>query len=325
MLFATRRRRAECVTGQGDDVWAHVSAARAAHPCSSVACARLARGGADVRPVASRRTALRAGPRTPCFATRRVDGAQGRSAGRVGSFPPAPCLCRRAGGVEPGAVFVGGLFTRALQQASHPRMRASRHAVSRSRRSMRRSDARARRRGSSSRVTCVDRVRQLPDVASASMARMLAARQRSLGVRASHYPVRARPGGSVRRDRRQRQHRHAWLLRDDADPASRGPRLHRTGRAGAPLVAIVGEAAARRFWPGRIRSASGCRERRRSRAHRAGGRCRAGHRAIGALDFGAVPFVYLPTAATRRHRYDAGRAERRRPFGRRQVGARSPR
>ncbi len=67
--------------------------------------------------------------------------------GASARFAPAPCLCRGASRVESGAGRSSAACSCARCSRRARRMRASMRVVSRSRRSMRRSEARARRRG----------------------------------------------------------------------------------------------------------------------------------------------------------------------------------
>lgn len=141
----------------------------------------------------------------------------------------------------------------------------------------------------------VDRVRQLPGVESASMARMLPLATESMGLGLSLPGAVTQQGPSS-----AELAANGNVVMPDYFAAMRIPL--RAGRdfteqdaPGAPMVAIVGEAAARRFWPdqdpigkelvmdagtgsGVVLQVVGVAQDIRYRA----------------LDFGSVPFVYLP-------------------------------
>jgi predicted permease len=185
-------------------------------------------------------------------------------------------------------VVIGGLFTRALQQASSTDAGFDARGVEVAPIDLSLS-------GSKEANTVfvrdlLDRVRQSPGVAAASMTRMLPLASESLGWALALPGAPPRPGES------------------SADIAGNGNIVApgyfatmritlRAGRdftdqdvAGAPLVAIVGEAAAQRFWPDRdpIGQQLVVNE---ALVQVVGVAPDIKYRT---LDFGAVPYVYLP-------------------------------
>jgi predicted permease len=190
-------------------------------------------------------------------------------------------------------VFVGGLFTRALQQASSTNAGFDARGVE-----VAAIDATLGRDGdaTSPNITrdLLDRVRHIPGVASASMARMLPLANEAMGMGLSL------PGEVPRPDALAQTPGSGNIVAPGYFSMMRIPFV--AGRdftdqdaAGAPLVAIVGEAAARRFWPaedpiGKPLIVNG------------GGSQGSVIRIVGvvqdvryrALDFGTVPHVYLP-------------------------------
>lgn len=190
-------------------------------------------------------------------------------------------------------VFVGGLFTRALQQASSTSAGFDARGVEVASIdiSMGRDEEAA---GLSVARELTERVRQVPGVASASMARMLPLANESMGMGLSLPGAAPQTGGPAEIAG------NGNIVMPGYFTAMRIPL--RAGRdftdqdaTGAPLVAIVGEAAARRFWPdqdpiGKRLIVNG------------GSRPGSPIQVVGvaqdiryrALDFGTVPFVYLP-------------------------------
>ena len=190
-------------------------------------------------------------------------------------------------------VFVGGLFTRALEQASSTNAGFDARGVEVASIdiSMGRDEEAA---GLSVARELTERVRQVAGVASASMARMLPLANESMGMGLSL------PGAAPQTGGQAEIAGNGNIVMPGYFTAMRIPL--RAGRdftdqdaTGAPLVAIVGEAAARRFWPdqdpiGKRLIVNG------------GSRPGSTIQVVGvaqdiryrALDFGTVPFVYLP-------------------------------
>jgi predicted permease len=142
----------------------------------------------------------------------------------------------------------------------------------------------------------LDRVRQLPGVESVSVARTLPLAAETLGFGLSLPGAVPAPGqlsADVPATGNVVEPGYFATMRI---PLVSGRDFTEQDSAGAPLVAIVGEAAARRFWPGQnpigqqlVMSGAtpGTNELRQvigvARDHRSS-----------SLDFGAVPFVYVP-------------------------------
>ena len=191
-------------------------------------------------------------------------------------------------------VFVGGLFLRALQQASSTDAGFDARGVE-----VASIDASLGSESEAAGMTfardLVDRVRQLPGVASVSMAHMLPLANEAMGIGLSLPGAVPLPG------------QRSSEIAGNGNIVTPGyfAAMHillRIGRdftdqdaPGAPLVAIVGDAAARRLWPGEDPigkrlivnggSGSGATVQVVGVAHDVRYR---------ALDFGTVPFVYLP-------------------------------
>ena len=190
-------------------------------------------------------------------------------------------------------IVVGGLFTRALQLASSTNAGFDARGVEVA--SIDASTAGdSETMGMSLARELVDRVRQVPGVQAATMARMLPLSTESMGLGLSL------PGAVLRPGQASADLANGNVVMPGYFAAMRIPL--RAGRdftdqdaPGAPLVTIVGDAAARRFWPdqdpigkqlvmnpgtgsGVVLQVVGVAQDVRYRA----------------LDFGSVPFVYLP-------------------------------
>ena len=190
-------------------------------------------------------------------------------------------------------VFVGGLFTRALQQASSTDAGFDARAVE-----VASIDISSGADGDAARLSAarevLERVRTVPGVTSVSMARMLPLANESMGIGLSLPGAAAAPGSPDQVAGNGNIVSPGYFSTLQI-PIVAGRDFTDRDVAGAPLVAIVGEAAARRFWPsedpiGKRLIVNG--------ASRPG----AAIEVIGvvqdirsrALDFGTVPFVYLP-------------------------------
>jgi predicted permease len=187
-------------------------------------------------------------------------------------------------------VFIGGLFTRALQQASSTDAGFDARGVevaSINTSSGAESDA--------ARLTVsrevLERVRTVPGVMSASLASMLPLANESMGIGLSLPGAISAPDQILGNGNIVAPGYFSTLQ----IPIVAGRDFTDEDVAGAPLVAIVGEAAARRFWP---------REDPIGKRLIVNGGSSPGAviQVIGvvrdiryrALDFGTVPFVYLP-------------------------------
>jgi len=190
-------------------------------------------------------------------------------------------------------VFIGGLFTRALQQASSTDAGFDARGVEvASINTSSGAESDAARLAVSREV--LERVRTVPGVTSASMASMLPLANESMGiglslpgtVSAPVMPEQVLGNGNIVAP---------GYFSTLQIPIVAGRDFADEDVAGAPLVAIVGEAAARRFWP---------REDPIGKRLIVNGGSSPGAviQVIGvvrdiryrALDFGTVPFVYLP-------------------------------
>jgi predicted permease len=190
-------------------------------------------------------------------------------------------------------VFVGGLFTRALQQASSTNAGFDARGVE-----VASIDASLGRDGDAASPSIardlLDRVRHIPGVASASMSRMLPLANEAMGMGLSLPGEVPRPGAPAQTPGSGNIVAPGYFATLRI-PIRAGRDFTDQDAAGAPLVAIVGEAAARRFWPGEDPIG-------KQLIVNGGSRPGASIRVVGvahdvryrALDFGTVPYVYLP-------------------------------
>jgi predicted permease len=190
-------------------------------------------------------------------------------------------------------VFIGGLFTRALQQASSTDAGFDARGVE-----VASIDPSSGADGNSARLSVarevLERVRNTPGVTSASLASMLPLANESMGIGLSLPGVVSAPGTPEQIPGNGNIVAPGYFSTMQI-PLVAGRDFSDRDVAGAPLVAIVGEAAARRFWP---------REDPIGKRLIVNGGSRPGAviQIIGvvrdvryrALDFGTVPFVYLP-------------------------------
>jgi hypothetical protein len=96
----------------------------------------------------------------------------------------------------------------------------------------------------------IDRVRQVPGVASASVARLLPVAAEAMGVGLSLPGAAPQPDGGSAEIAGNGNVVMPGYFATMRIPLRAGRDFTDRDAPGAPLVAIVGEAAARRFWPG---------------------------------------------------------------------------
>lgn len=191
-------------------------------------------------------------------------------------------------------IVVGGLFTRALLQASSTDAGFDARGVD-----VATIDASLVGESEASGMTftgdLLDRVKQVPGVESVSMARMLPLTSEAMGVGISVPGTVSSPGQPPAEVRGSGNVVTPGYLATMRIPLRAGRDFTEQDIAGAPLVAIIGEAAARRFWPrqdplgqrlvingpnvsGAIVEVVGVASDIRYQS----------------LDFGSTPFVYVP-------------------------------
>jgi predicted permease len=186
-----------------------------------------------------------------------------------------------------------GLFTRALQQASSTNAGFDARGVE-----VASIDASLGRDGDAAGPSVtrelLDRVRHIPGVASASMSRMLPLANEAMGM-GLWLPGEVPRPGALEQTAGSGNIVAPGYFATLRIPIRAGRDFIDQDAAGAPLVVIVGEAAARRFWPGEDPIG-------KQLVLNGGSRPGASIRVVGvahdvryrALDFGPVPYVYLP-------------------------------
>jgi predicted permease len=191
-------------------------------------------------------------------------------------------------------VFVGGLFTRALHQASSTNAGFDARGVE-----VASIDATAAGDGDTTGVSfareLLERVRQSPGVDAVSIARMLPLASEAMGLGLSLPGAMPPPGQSSADIAGSGNIVMPGYFAAMRIPLRAGRDFTDQDASGAPLVAIVGEAAARRFWPGQDPIG-------KQLVMNGGSGAGSALQVIGVaqdvrfrtVDFGNVPFVYLP-------------------------------